>query len=195
MFAITNQKPGQAWEYRLFPNKDPNDDRQLAGDAWNTAHLTLVDEPLRIGVVDDPSDEFNAWDRDPHAVKFTTGNGRTDFVVVSVHMKSNVDGVQFGREQRTVEANALIARLDHVRSTLGDRDVVIIGDTNCLSADEPALEAFVGAGFRDLNVGDRPTFVTGGPLTASSYRGINRSSDSPSSTSWSQRMLRPTTAS
>jgi endonuclease/exonuclease/phosphatase family metal-dependent hydrolase len=164
VFAIVNQKPGQTWEYRLFPKKDPTDDKQLVGVAWNTAVLSIVGDPLRIGVADDSSDEFNTWDRDPHAVKFTAGAGRTDFVVIPVHMKSNVDGVQFGREQRQVEANALIARLNHVRTTLQDRDVIIIGDTNCLDAAEPALTAYIGAGFRDLNAGDRPTFVTGGPF-------------------------------
>lgn len=76
-------------------------------------------------------------------------------------MKSNVDGVQFGSAQRAVEAGTQIAQLGQIRTQLADQDLVIVGDTNIKSADDAAVQALKDAGFRDLNLVDRDTFVTG----------------------------------
>jgi endonuclease/exonuclease/phosphatase family metal-dependent hydrolase len=161
VFELLNKLPGQKWQYRLFANANKKDTSQLCGVAWNTARVTLVGEPFRIPVVDDdPNDEYRLWDRHPHAVKFSAGKGKTDFVVIPLHMKSNVDGVQFGKEQRKREAKALRDVLDKVRDHFKDKDIILIGDTNCLSASEEALQIFA-ADFIDLNAGDLSTFVTG----------------------------------
>jgi hypothetical protein len=79
-------------------------------------------------------------------------------------MKSNYGGVQAARQQRAVEAQTLIDRLEAVRTHFNDQDIIIIGDTNCLNADEDALEAIIDAGFTDLNAGDQGTFITGAPF-------------------------------
>lgn len=159
VFALVNQQPGQNWEYLLFANKDQTDTTQLCGVAWNKAKLSKVGDPFRIPVVDNPGDEFDSWDRHPHAVKFSAGTNKTDFVVIPVHMKSNVDGASFGREQREYEAKALVAKIDDVRNHFQDKDIIIIGDTNCLNASENAITQFKQKGFKDLNEADLVTFV------------------------------------
>ena len=161
VFATLNQQPGQDWDYVLFANRNQADTTQLCGVAWNRARVTRVGDPFRIPVVDTPGDGFDSWDRHPHAVKFSAGNGLTDFVVIPVHMKSNVDGATLGRNQRAAEARELAAQLAGVRTRFRDSDVIIISDTNCLDAGEDALGTFVQAGFVDLNAEDLPTFVTG----------------------------------
>lgn len=158
-FALLNEQ-GHQWEYVLFANKKATDTSQLCGVAWNKKKVNKVGEPLRIEVKDDPKDDFSSWDRHPHAVKFSAGNGKTDFVVICVHMKSNVDGVQFGAAQRAFEAKALVAKLDTVKQHFKDEDVIVIGDTNCRNADEEAIKTFQQVGFLDLNAADFPTFVS-----------------------------------
>lgn len=162
VIAILNQQTNQSWTYVLFPNKNQQDTSQLCGFAWNTRRLAMVGSPFRIPVVDDPADQFNAWDRHPHAARFSAGTGKTDIVAISVHMKSNADGEEFGRQQRAEEARRLVDQLPAVRTNFaGDRDLVILGDTNCLDRNEPALTSFSSAGFQDLNASDFTTFVSG----------------------------------
>ncbi len=156
--ALMNENPAKGWMYRLFPNKQANDKSQLCGVAWDSKSLTLEGEPFKIPV-DTDHETFNLWDRHPHAVKFQAGSGKTDFVLIVLHMKSNVDGVDFGRDQRAVEAERLIEQIDSVKEHFADGDIIIAGDTNCLHGDEKAVKEYVEAGFRDLNAADRATFV------------------------------------
>lgn len=81
-FAELNQSPGQQWTYILFPNKDPEDKSQLCGVARKTSRVEKIGEPFRIPVVDNLNDDFNAWDRPPHAVKFRIRDARNDLVVI-----------------------------------------------------------------------------------------------------------------
>lgn len=159
VFTLLNQQPGQDWEYVLFANRDQADTSQLCGVAWNRARVTRVGDPFRIPIVDTPGDGFNSWDRHPHAVKFSAGNGLTDFVVIPVHMKANTAST--ARRQRTAEARELAAQLAGVRTRFRDSDIIIIGDTNCLNANETALRVLTQAGFVDLNALDLPTFFSG----------------------------------
>ncbi|MCO6459177.1 MAG: lamin tail domain-containing protein [Pirellulaceae bacterium] len=158
---IMNQTGGQDWTYRLLPKKDLSQTYQLTGVAWNRRKVVLVGEPWRIPVRDDPDDQLDPWQRHPHALKFSAGEGRTDFVLIPVHMKSNVGGA-VTVEQRALEARALIEQLPAIRRHFGDQDLVILGDFNCLSGDEPAMEAYRGAGFDDRNSSDTPTTWRGG---------------------------------
>ena len=160
VFALLNQQPGQDWDYVLFANRNQADTSQLCGIAWNRAKVTRVGEPFRIPVVDTPGDGFNSWDRHPHAVKFSAGNGLTDFVVIPLHMKANT--APTARQQRAAEARELVAQLGVVRTHFRDSDIILIGDTNCLRANETALRVFTQAGFVDLNAGDLGTFASGG---------------------------------
>lgn len=160
VFALLNQQPGQDWDYVLFANRDQTDTSQLCGVAWNRERVTRVGEPFRIPVVDTPGDGFNSWDRHPHALKFSAGNGLTDFVVIPVHMKANT--APTARSQRAAEARELAAQLAGVRTRFRDSDIIIIGDTNCLNSNETALSVLAQAGFVDLNARDLNTFATGG---------------------------------
>jgi len=138
---------GGSWTYRLFENRDPFDGSQVTGIAWNQAHVTLADEPFRVPIVDDSS-EFFEWDRHPHAVKFSAGRGRTDFVVVPLHMKAGTS--QPNLTQRNSEAAMLVRQLDSIRSTLGDGDLILIGDTNIATQGDRASLIYEDAGLRDL---------------------------------------------
>jgi predicted NBD/HSP70 family sugar kinase len=94
-------------------------------------------------------------------MKFSLGEGKTDLVIVPVHMKSNYGGKKEAKKQRTKEAEQLTEALDTVRNHFSDSDIVIIGDTNVLETTEDAVKTYVNAGFRDLNSGDEPTLATG----------------------------------
>ncbi len=160
-FSLLNDS-GSDWTYEVFPNRDPEDSSQLCGVAWNRKAVTRVGDAFQIGIRAD-----SLWDRRPHAVKFRGADGRTDFVLIPVHMKSNYDGAQIGRSKRKKEATALVSQLDAVRSHFTEpsqeteNDIIVLGDTNILDFDEAANEVFMDAGFRDLNSSDAPTFVRG----------------------------------
>jgi predicted extracellular nuclease len=154
---IIRQRTGQTWSHVLFPKAD---EHQHIGVAWNTARVRMVGEPLRLPVRTKVSSE-SLWDRRPHAVKFSTGAGRTDFVVIVLHMKANRqerNGPNVRR--RELEARELVRVLPRVRDDLDDGDVLLIGDTNILHASEGAPRVFVEAGLRDLNTEDEATFLS-----------------------------------
>lgn len=154
---VINRHDGQDWTYILFPKRDPHETHQLVGVAWNRERVQLRDEmkiPVEYGSPE-------TWKRHPYAVKFQVADGKTDFVMIPVHMKSNFNGEDIGRQTRAAEAAALVATLDQVRQTMDDDDVIIIGDTNCVEAAEDALGLYDDAGFRDLNDDDAITYRKG----------------------------------
>ena len=68
-------------------------------------------------------------------MKFSAGAGKTDFVLIPVHMKSNLVPPQNPTldvmAQRAYEAKVLVERLPAVRAHFGnEQDLVILGDTN-----------------------------------------------------------------
>lgn len=172
-FAILNQEPACDWKYELFRKSGSGKTAQLCGIAWNAAHITKDGESFEIPVSDDVDDEFFLWDRHPFAAKFSAGNGRTDFVVIPVHMKSNVrpsdpnraqgrSGAEFGAAQRELKALSLASKLPAVEAHFnGEKDILIIGDTNVLDRREKTVDVFLAAGFTDLNEQDASTFVRG----------------------------------
>lgn len=153
-----NQIDGHDWEYELFPGRDTQETARLTGVAWNKARVQKVGESFRIPV------EYaheETWKRTPYAAKFTRGEGKTDVVVISIHQKSNrpIPGIET-EVLRQKEAEALVAKLPLVKAKFGaEEDIIIVGDTNCLSDDEPALAAYKIAGYRDLNKMDRQTYA------------------------------------
>lgn len=155
-----NANSGHDWTYLLFPKRNPLDAVQHVGVAWNRTRLTLVGEPYKIDVAYAFEE---TWQRTPCAVKFSAAGGKTDFVLIPLHMKSNYvdDGEPEPVLVRTREAEALVDKLPDVRSHFGDQDVILLGDTNCLSGDEPALQAYFEAGFLDLNRSDAITYFKG----------------------------------
>lgn len=150
-----------AWNYEILENRSATDVEQLCVVLWNSSTLD------KIGSMKVPVSHFEdgdrLWDRTPHAIKFKHQT-KTDFVIIPLHMKANVGGAQKGMRVREKEAKTLVASLPEVRATLSDEDIILIGDTNCLDRNEPALKVIRDAGYEDLNASDAQTFVGGGPF-------------------------------
>ena len=86
------------------------------------------------------------------------GNGKSDFVVVPVHLKSNIGGA-VAADARAYEIELLLGALGSLKDKHGDGDVIVLGDSNMLSADEPAGKAMSQAGFKDCNARDLGTHL------------------------------------
>ncbi len=163
--ALLNEQHEAEWKYQLFPKRDEDETKQLCGLLWNEKRVKKIGEPLRVPL---DHEHGTLWDRHPYAVKFqAAGTGKSDFVLISVHMKSNVSNPGDALtpvERRAHEAEALADALEGVSSHFQDEDIVILGDTNCLNGNEAALQTFTGIGLRDLNAKATPTYVSGGPF-------------------------------
>jgi predicted extracellular nuclease len=149
-FAQIKESAGQEWKHLLFPKEDANDRDQLCGVAWNTARVKMVDWPYRVPVRRWGPSAF-VWTRHPHAVKFSAGQGKSDIVVIPVHMKSNVGGAEAASKQRAEEAKALVRNLGGIQNHFKDDDLIILGDFNMLKNTESGHARYTQNGFRDLN--------------------------------------------
>lgn len=156
---ILNEGTGANWKYILFPKRNADDVDQHTGVMWNAKTVTAVEKHYKIPLKVPPAepDKPFYWNRWPYAMKFSTGEGKTDFVIIPVHMKSNYGGTKEAKEQRAKETQQLIEALKDVKSRFSDSDIVIIGDTNVLDSTEDSAKTLVGAGLKDLNAGDEPT--------------------------------------
>lgn len=160
------------WQYILLPNRQAGDRSQLCGVMWNTERLELAQvHPL--AVVHSVGGQ-SLWDRRPHLLSFTseievwrrsaTGEWQQQpetrrISIVPLHMKSNYGGVTLNRQVRAKEAATLCDAIDALRQTQNvDASLMMLGDTNILRNDEPALETFVSRGFIDLNNNDSTTY-------------------------------------
>ena len=152
---------GDSWQYELLPNRSSDDESQLCGVIWNSSVLDHLGTH-RLDV-DHQSDGMRLWDRTPHALQFKFRH-KTDFAIVPLHMKSNYGGASRAKRIRREEAKTLVSTLPAIANELSENDIVLIGDTNCLDAYEPALRAFAEAGYEDLNETDAGTFVSGAPF-------------------------------
>lgn len=158
------------WNYLILPNRAADDRSQLCAVMWNTSRLNLAE--VRALEVQHSVDGDSLWDRKPHLLSFTTSievwrrnaagqweqqpeNRRLS--LVPLHMKSNFDGVTKNRRVRAKEAVTLCDAIDAIRGTF-DPSLIMLGDTNILKNDEPALEVFVDRGYIDLNNNDSTTY-------------------------------------
>jgi endonuclease/exonuclease/phosphatase family metal-dependent hydrolase len=157
-FEIVNQRPGNAWEYEMLRNRREGDTNQLVVISWNKERVSKEGVARRISIDRTGSE----WERHPHAIKFSAGAGKTDLVVIPLHMKADDEGDY--SSQRKAEAELLVAKLDEVRAVTNDEDIVILGDLGCDDSREPALEVLTNAGFTDLNARDTRTHLRAGPL-------------------------------
>jgi endonuclease/exonuclease/phosphatase family metal-dependent hydrolase len=161
VLPLLNEGGTADWAYVLFPKRSRESTSQLTGIMWNKKRVQSKGDSFRLAMEDPrPDDDVRPWDRWATAMKFGFGD-KTDFVVIPLHMKANVDGEDFGREQRGIEAKMLVDQLDDVKAKFADQDIVLIGDTNFKPNESPAAKTFVDAGFRDLNAGEATTFVRG----------------------------------
>lgn len=160
------------WRYVILPNRNAGDRSQLCAAMWNTRRLELTN--IRALEVLHSDGGYSLWDRKPHVLSFRSeievwrrsASGewerqpeRRTIAVVPLHMKSNVGGVTQNRRVREREAKTLCDVLDALRAQ-GEIDpsLMLLGDTNILRNDEPALEVFVNRGFVDLNNNDSTTY-------------------------------------
>jgi hypothetical protein len=161
-----------AWKYLLLPNRSAGDRSQLCAVMWNTDRLTL--KATHALPVDHDVDGHKLWDRKPHLLSFMSSidvwrrNAQGEWEkqpetrtlsVVPLHMKSNYGGVTVNRKVRALEATTLCDAIDALRLQAPvDPSLMMLGDTNILRNDEPALETFIGRGYIDLNNNDGTTY-------------------------------------
>lgn len=155
-------KLGTDWSYLLFPSRSGD---QFTGFLYNAAVVSLVSDregdAWRVPVPTRRSSQGSGlWVRPPAAVKFSAGPGKSDFVLIVVHMKADFEG-QFARH-RDEEARALAALLPDVRRVFKDEDILVLGDTNMTDDNEPAEKIYENAGLKDLNTANAGTHWRGG---------------------------------
>lgn len=158
------------WEYLILPNRNAGDTTQLCAVMWNTARIDQTDV-VRLDVRHDVGGDA-LWDRTPHVVGFTCKakvwrkdaagdwtqvDEHKKLSIVPLHMKSNWGGATVNRRKRGKEADELVRALADVDGQI-DPSLILIGDTNVLKYDEPAIETLVGSGFVDLNNTDGATY-------------------------------------
>ena len=135
---LNESDPG--WRYELYKRRESDETERLLGVAWNHRRVQKAGEPLRIAV---KYDDGRSWRRQPYAVPFQVGAGRSDFVLIPLHMKSNSGGVPRATKVRAGEARALVAQLEVIRQHFNDQDLILLGDTNMLEAGESGLRLLV----------------------------------------------------
>lgn len=166
-FALLNSQ-GAAWHYKLFEKpplaSQPND--QWTGLAWNSKQVQLTGGPWSVAGIDKQRQvELMGADskkiplnRTPYAVKLSAGLGKSDFLFVPLHLKAN--GGKNSEAQRELEVHLILKGLEAVRSREGEDDVILLGDTNMLSTDEPGASLLKNKGMRDCNSSEQGTWLT-----------------------------------
>lgn len=165
---------GQTWQYMLFPKIDyPKGTEnfitrgQHLGIAWRSDRAKLIGEPFSIPVGVNETFGGKFWERRANAVKFSFGEGKTDVVLIPVHLKSNRNDVNpsdklFTQRQRQAEAKVFVAQLKSLKERFKDEDIVFLGDTNIFGPDDETPKILVDAGFVDLNQKDEGTTAAWG---------------------------------
>lgn len=147
-FTILNAG-GEDWTYELTPNKVLTDTTQVTGVAWNRKRVKKVGTVHRFTVTPNPPSSVNHWDRHPSAFKFSAGEGKTDFVVVALHMKAGKE--TDNKKQRKEEMELLMKELAAFKTKYKEEDVILLGDVNVVTKNEDTLKVCTDAGFKDLN--------------------------------------------
>jgi len=164
----------QEWEYTLFPKTDYTADTedffvrgQHCGIAWRTDKATQVGEVYAVPIGKNETFGQKFFERRANAVKFSVGSGKTDLVVIPVHLKSNrADDKEkdpnYTAKQRQAELTSFVKQLDTLKSHFKDEDIVLLGDTNIMTGETKTSGILVDAGFLDLNASDDGTTVAWG---------------------------------
>ncbi|WP_249714380.1 ExeM/NucH family extracellular endonuclease [Rhizomonospora bruguierae] len=164
-----NAKDGAGtWDYVRSPADLPGPTEQ---DFITTA---IIFKPAKVqpkGPARSVNDEtvwFNA--REPIAQAFTAGT--TSFIVVANHLKSKSgtgtgdnadtgDGQGNWNGDRVRQATALAAFVDRVKADSGTEDVLLLGDFNAYTQEDP-MQVLYQAKYKDLNNTGKATYVFGG---------------------------------
>lgn len=173
-FAILNAT-GAAWEYTLFPKRagSRDHDDQWTGLAWNATKVSNSGGPWELDVKIDAAKEkaiaapfkpkaagTTIWSRLPYITRLSAGAGKSDFLFMPVHLKSNIGGGATSRA-RAYEINLAMDALAALPDERKDKDLIILGDMNMLSNDEPAALALKAGGLKDCNALDAGTHLNG----------------------------------
>ena len=171
LVAALNTKDGAGtWDYVRSPANLPPAAQQ---DFITTAIIFKPGSVTPQGASTTINDEtvwFNA--REPIAQTFTSGS--ETFTVVANHMKSKSpstppstgDNADIGDGQgafngdRVRQANSLVAFVDALKASSGSDDVMILGDFNAYTHEDP-MQVFYDAGLDDLSNGEA-SYVFGG---------------------------------
>ncbi len=157
---------GDEWQYELTGPGPDNVRCQMTGVLWRKSRLTLKGrELLKVkggnhkGAVEEKDDggeseKLTHWTRRPEAFLFSIADGKTDFAVVPVHMKSNRAGDGVSQAMRVEEATQLLAAMNGVFPK--EADVVFLGDTNIKKGETSVQE--VWKDHRDLNAAEAITW-------------------------------------
>jgi hypothetical protein len=148
-----NKQPGNAWKHVLFPKMRAGDPGQWTGVAWNASKLKPVGDIFQIPVSHmRSSKDSNLWDRNMHAMMFSAGEGKTDFLVMVMHLKANTSASYAAHREE--EIKDLVDRLGQLEKPFPkERDYVFVGDTNMEEVKEPGSALLEKSGFRNLNIG------------------------------------------
>ncbi|WP_199523885.1 ExeM/NucH family extracellular endonuclease [Micromonospora craterilacus] len=169
LVAALNTKDGAGtWDYVRSPAELPGAAQQ---DFITTAIIFKPAKAQPKGPsrsVNDESVWFNA--REPIAQTFTSGN--VDFIVVANHFKSKSgtgtgdnadagDGQGSWNGDRVRQARALAAFVDQVKADSNTSDVLLLGDFNSYTQEDP-MQVLYGKDYRNLNTTGKSTYVFGG---------------------------------
>ena len=161
--AALKRRTGSDWRYVLFPGRE-REPSQLTGILWDTSRVNPIGtdgkrlapeadaQPaaLQVQLPKMRGTRTRLWNKPPYAMKFSTGQGKTDFVLIVIHMKA--DYQEDHALTREEEAKNLIEALPSVRKAFTDEDIIIAGDTNTTKVDEKALRILAGAKLVDSNL-------------------------------------------
>jgi predicted extracellular nuclease len=161
-FEQLNKSAGHDWKHILFPKMKPADTGQWVGVAWNSAAVKPAGNIFQVPVSHArSSQDSNRWDRNLHGMMFTAGKGKTDFVVLVVHLKASASA-SFAKHRGEEIGEFVKKTADLHKAFPGEKDFVVLGDTNIQDAGEPAVKALEQAGFVDLNKSDLDTHTAKG---------------------------------
>ncbi len=173
-FKVMKEKYDQDWKYILFAKTDYTGQEvedftlrgQHIGVAWQTSKATQVGEPFSIDVGTNATFGYKFWERRANAIKLSFGEGKTDIVVIPIHLKSNrndnKEDKNFTRKQRAEEVRAFVAQLSNLKNQFKDEDIVLMGDFNFLADDDEGPKILKDNGFVDLNESDEGTTANWG---------------------------------
>jgi 5'-nucleotidase len=170
LVAALNAADGAGtWDYVRSPANLPPAAQQ---DFITTAIIFKPASVTPVGDAQTINDEtvwFNA--REPIAQTFTAGSEK--FTVVANHLKSKSssdsatgDNADAGDGQgpfngdRVRQARSTIAFVDRLKASSGSDDVLLLGDFNAYTQEDP-MHTFYGAGLQDLSNGEA-SYVFGG---------------------------------
>ncbi|WP_433530416.1 ExeM/NucH family extracellular endonuclease [Micromonospora sp. CA-263727] len=166
--ALNTKDGADTWDYVRTPTELPGAAQQ---DFITTAIIFKPAKAQPKGPsrsVNDESVWFNA--REPIAQTFTAG--KVDFIVVANHFKSKSgagtgdnadagDGQGGWNGDRVRQAGALAAFVDQVKADSNTSDVLLLGDFNAYTQEDP-MQVLYGKDYRNLNNTGKASYVFGG---------------------------------